>query len=72
MRLYRHPRTPILSKVLPWLALAYLILPIDLLPDPVPLLGMVDDITILLAFVTAALRFVPHDVRSEVANRGEE
>lgn len=64
--LYRHPKTPAISKILPWAALAYLILPIDLLPDPAPLLGMIDDLTIIVAFVTAAIRFIPGEVRNEV------
>lgn len=69
LRLYRHPKTPFISKLLPWLALLYLIMPIDLLPDPAPLLGMIDDIAVILAFVAAAVRFVPGGVRSEVEKR---
>ena len=65
-RLYRHPRTPAISKILPWAALAYLIMPLDLLPDPAPLLGMIDDLTVIVAFLTAALRFIPGEVRNEV------
>lgn len=33
------PRTPLLSKLLPWLVLAYALSPLDLIPDFIPILG---------------------------------
>ena len=41
------PATPWYAKVLPFLALAYALSPIDLIPDFFPVLGYLDDVIIL-------------------------
>ena len=50
----RHPDTPFFAKALCFLAVAYALSPIDLIPDAVPGAGLVDDATVL-AFVLARL-----------------
>lgn len=51
------PETPTKVKVILFGALAYFILPFDLVPDFMPLLGFADDATALFAAVRAVL---PH------------
>jgi uncharacterized membrane protein YkvA (DUF1232 family) len=47
-RLFRDGRTPTAVKLLiPGLAVAYLLLPIDVLPDFLPGLGQLDDLAII-------------------------
>jgi uncharacterized membrane protein YkvA (DUF1232 family) len=48
--------------VLPVLALAYVLSPIDLVPDMVAVLGQVDDISLLLAAVSLFRRLAPRDL----------
>lgn len=55
-------RTPFLAKALPWGALAYVLLPIDLVPDFLPLIGEIDDIGIVIALLTIAFKMIPRDV----------
>jgi uncharacterized membrane protein YkvA (DUF1232 family) len=51
------PETPTKVKVILFGALAYFILPFDLVPDFMPLLGFADDATALFAAIRAVL---PH------------
>lgn len=47
-RLLKDPRVPRRSKVLAMGTLAYVVSPIDLLPDVIPVVGQVDDIILLV------------------------
>ncbi len=53
-KLLRDPRVSKATKILiPGLAAAYLLLPIDILPDFIPVLGQLDD----LAIIALAIKF---------------
>ncbi len=56
---FRHAGTPRKVKVLALLLALYVISPIDLISDLVPVLGWVDDITLLALAVPALLKLVP-------------
>ncbi len=58
-RLLREPRVPALTKALPVLALLYLVSPVDLVPDLIPVLGQLDDLTVLLTLTQIFRRVVP-------------
>jgi len=64
-RVLRHPRTPRLAKWLLGLAIGYLLMPFDLIPDWIPVVGQVDDLIIVPGLVILALRLVPRDVIAE-------
>lgn len=61
----RNPATPLLVKIAALLIAAYVISPIDLVPDWFVLLGWTDDITLLALGIPALLRLVPEDVLRE-------
>ena len=67
----RHPRTPALSKWLLLAALAYLLSPIDLIPDWIPVIGYLDDVVIVPVLVALACALVPGDVRAECRKESE-
>ena len=48
---YREKRTPIMAKFLVGVTVAYLLSPIDLIPDFIPVLGLVDDLIIVPALI---------------------
>lgn len=47
-RLLRDPQVPLWTKTAPLLSLAYLLWPVDLLPDPLLGLGQLDDVAVIL------------------------
>lgn len=67
--IYADPRTPLLARVLLWSALAYAVLPFDLIPDFVPLVGHLDDLLIVPGLILLALRLVPREVYQEHRRR---
>jgi uncharacterized membrane protein YkvA (DUF1232 family) len=47
-RLLRDPLVPLWTKLIPLGAVAYILLPVDLIPDPILGLGQLDDLGMLL------------------------
>lgn len=66
--LYADKRTPLPAKVFLWLAVGYALLPFDLIPDFIPVLGHLDDIIIIPVFIYLALKFTPKSLYQEHYN----
>jgi uncharacterized membrane protein YkvA (DUF1232 family) len=64
-RVLADPRTPVSAKIFLGLAIAYLCMPFDLIPDFIPVLGHLDDVVIVPALVYAALRLIPQELVAE-------
>lgn len=65
----RDPRTPWYAKALGALVVAYAFSPIDLIPDPIPVLGHLDDVILIPLGVWAAIRLIPAQVLAEARGR---
>ena len=63
--------TPRAVKFLFPLSLLYLISPIDIIPDTIPLFGAVDDMVILPAATSLLIRMLPTHTRMEGERRVE-
>jgi uncharacterized membrane protein YkvA (DUF1232 family) len=62
---YKDSRTPAIAKILIGITIGYLLSPIDLIPDFIPVLGLLDDLIIVPALITLSIRFIPVIVMTE-------
>lgn len=67
----RDPRTPVGLKGLLLAALAYVVMPVDLIPDAIPILGQADDLTVLLLVLDMFIQNAPPEVRAEHTTRAK-
>jgi uncharacterized membrane protein YkvA (DUF1232 family) len=58
-KLMRHPHTPRAPKLVALLVLAYALSPIDLIPDFIPVLGLLDDVVLVPMGIALAVRLTP-------------
>src|SRR6266542_2097874 len=65
LRLLRDGRVPIYLKVIPFLSLLYIVMPIDLIPDMLPVLGQLDDLGIFALGVEAFIMLSPQHIVAE-------
>lgn len=63
--LMSDPRVPLWLKSMPVGAIAYLFLPIDAIPDVIPILGQLDDVAVLLLGFRMFIEFCPSAVVEE-------
>ncbi len=63
------PRVPTLTKLIPVAALAYLFMPIDVLPDIALGLGQLDDLAVLMLGLRTFFEFAPAGVVHEHLQR---
>lgn len=61
----KHPRTPWYAKVCGILTLLYLLAPIDLIPDFIPVIGHLDDVILVSLGIWLTIKLIPKDVLAE-------
>ncbi|HUX76789.1 MAG TPA: YkvA family protein [Anaerolineae bacterium] len=64
-RLFWDQRVPLWTKLIPPVALGYVLFPLDIIPDVVPGLGQLDDVAVLLIGVKLFIELSPPDVVHE-------
>lgn len=71
----RDPRTPLYAKLFGLLIAAYALSPIDLIPDFIPVLGLLDDVVLIPIGVWLFEKMIPRDqfaehrAKAEIATR---
>ena len=61
-------RTPLLGKIFLGLAVGYALMPFDLIPDFIPVLGQLDDIVIVPLLAYIGLKCIPKSLVNEIRN----
>ena len=62
---YKDPRVPWYARVFAAVVVGYAFSPIDLIPDPVPVLGYLDDLILIPLGVALAIKMIPPPVLAE-------
>ena len=70
--LIQDPRVPLYVKAVPFLLLLYLISPIDIIPDFIPVLGYMDDLLITLLALVLILKLTSGPVVDDLIQRARE
>ncbi|MBN8747598.1 Uncharacterised protein [Xylophilus ampelinus] len=68
----RDPRTPGAAKLTVLLAVLYVLSPVDLIPDVVPLLGWLDDGVVALLLLRLAMQFLPPELQGALRAQVEQ
>ena len=67
----RDPAVPLAAKLLAGAVAAYALSPIDLIPDFIPVLGLLDDVLLVPAGIWLVLRMIPPEVLAQLRIRAE-
>ena len=68
---YKDPRTPWYARIFAACLVGYAFSPIDLIPDPIPVLGYLDDLVLVPVGVALALKMIPQAVLGECREKAQ-
>ncbi len=69
---YHDPRVPLLARILAACVVGYALSPIDLIPDPIPVLGYLDDLIIVPLGIALVVKMIPPSVLAECREKARE
>lgn len=69
---YKDSRTPWYAKIFSACVVGYVFSPIDLIPDPIPVLGYLDDLVLVPLGITLAIKMIPPTVLAECRDEAQE
>ena len=69
---YQDSRVPWYARIFAACVVAYAFSPIDLIPDPIPILGYLDDLVLIPLGIKAALSMIPVEVMAESREKARE
>ena len=69
---YRDPRVPWHARLFAGVVVAYAFSPIDLIPDPIPVIGYLDDLVLVPLGIALAMRVIPPEVMAECRERARQ
>src|SRR5207249_3033064 len=69
---YRDPRVPWYARLFAACVVGYAFSPIDLIPDPIPVLGYLDDLVLVPLGIALAVKMIPPPVMAECREKARE
>jgi uncharacterized membrane protein YkvA (DUF1232 family) len=69
---YKDPRVPLYARIIAACVVGYAFSPIDLIPDPIPILGYLDDLLLIPLGVMLAIKMIPPKVLAECRENSRE
>ena len=63
--------TPLLAKIIAAITVAYALSPIDLIPDFIPVIGMLDDVILLPGLIAIVIKLIPAEVFAQCRKEAE-
>lgn len=69
---YKHPQVSWVAKVVIALTIGYALSPIDLIPDFIPVFGLLDDLFIVPVGIALSVRLIPAPVMQECRLKASE
>ena len=66
---YKDKRTPLFAKILIGITIGYLLSPIDLIPDFIPVLGLLDDLIIVPFLIRLSIKLIPQKILDEAREK---
>lgn len=69
---YRDPRVPWHARLFAAAVVAYAFSPLDLIPDPIPVLGYLDDLILVPLGIRLALAMIPAQVMAESREKAKD
>lgn len=61
-QLMKDDRVPLYLKAIPFIVVVYLVMPFDLIPGFIPIIGQLDDVGLLLLGLSTFIRLAPDEV----------
>jgi len=68
---YKDPRTPWYARLFAACVVGYAFSPIDLIPDPIPVLGYLDDLILVPLGIAIALKMIPPSVLAQCREQAQ-
>jgi uncharacterized membrane protein YkvA (DUF1232 family) len=68
---YRDPRVPWYGKLLAATIIGYALSPIDLIPDFIPFLGLLDDLVLLPLGIMLLIKIIPEEILAEYREKAK-
>ena len=68
----KDPRVPWYGRVLAVIVVGYAFSPIDLIPDPIPVIGYIDDLILIPLGIALVIKMIPPDVLQDCREKADE
>ena len=68
---YKDPRVPWYARMIAACVVGYAFSPIDLIPDPIPVLGYLDDLILIPLGIALVIKMIPPDVLRECREKSQ-